>query len=129
MTPRRPSPKGPGTPRAAERSVDPGLAHFDAVEPKAPPRLTADRVREDAVARAGHRMHADEERGVDAGLEVVDVLRPLVVDHVLAVRVELVGDQRVERPAFACAVAVHDDDLGRARGPRPAHSRVELTGV
>ena len=77
----------------------------------------------------GHRVHADEERSVDAALEVVDVLGPLVLDDVLAVRVELLGKQRVERPPFAGAVAVHDDDLGRAGGLRAAHGRVDLAGV
>src|SRR5205085_6176048 len=36
-------------PAAAERCVDPGLADERAVEAEAPPRLSRDRVREDAV--------------------------------------------------------------------------------
>ena len=40
-----------------------------------------------------------------------------LLHDVLAVRVEQVRDERVERPAAAGAVAVHDDDLGRARRP------------
>ena len=84
---------------------------------------------EHAVARPGHRVHADEERGVDAAFEVLDVFGPLVLDDVLAVGVELLREQRVERPPFAGAVAVHDDDLGRARRLRAAHGRVDLAGV
>src|SRR5215218_2969178 len=116
-------------PLTAERGVDPGLANLDPVEPEPPPRGARDGVREDAVSRAGHRVHRDEQRRVDALLEVVDVLRPLVLDHELAGRVELLGDQRVERPPLARAVTVHDDDLGRAGSLRPADGRVDLAGV
>ena len=116
-------------PVPAERRVDPGLADLDAVEPQAPPRRAAHRVREHAVARACHRVHADEERSVDALLEVLDVLRPLVLDDVLAVGVELLGDQRVERPPLAGAVTVHHDDLRRPGSLRAAHGRVDLARV
>ena len=116
-------------PGSAERGVDPGLAHLDAVEPQPPPRRAADRVREHTVARAGHGVHADEERSVDAALEVLDVLRPFVLHDELAVRVELFGNQRVERPALTRAVTVHDDDLRRAGSLRAAHGRVDLAGV
>ena len=88
-----------------------------------------DRVRKDAVARPGHRVHADEQRRVDALFEVLDVLGPLVLHDELAVGIELLRDQRVERPALACAVAVHDDDLRRARRLRAADGRVDLAGV
>ena len=86
-------------------------------------------MREHAVACARHRVHADEERGVDARLEVLDVLRPLVLHDVLAVGIELLRDQGVEGPALAGAVAVHDDDLRGAAGLRTAHGGVDLTGV
>ena len=75
------------------------------------------------------RVHADEERRVDALLEELGVLGPLVLDDELAVGVELLGDQRVERVAAAGAVAVHRDDLGRAGRLRAAHGRVDLAGV
>jgi hypothetical protein len=44
---------------------------------------------------------SDEERGVDALLEELGVLGPLVLDDELAVGVELLRDQRVERVAAA----------------------------
>src|SRR5947209_14377474 len=75
-------------PGPAERCVDACLAYLGAVEAESPPRGGADRVREHAVAGAGHRMHSDEERRIDAAFEVFDVLRPLVLDDVLAIRVE-----------------------------------------
>ena len=84
---------------------------------------------EDAELCARARVHPDEERRVAALLEELRVLRPLVLHDPLAVGVELVRDQRVERPALACAVAVHDDDLRRAGGLRAAHARVDLLGV
>ena len=74
-------------------------------------------------------MHPDEERSVASLLEELGVLGPLVLDDVLAVRIELVGDERVEGPALARAVAVHDDDLGRSRGLRASHGRVDLPRV
>ena len=114
---------------AAERSVDAGLADERPVEAEAPPRLARDRVRENAVGGARHRMHADEERRVAARLEEAGVLGPLLLDDVLAARVEQVGDQRVEVVRAAGAVAVHDDDLGRAGRLRAAHGRVDLLGV
>ena len=43
--------------------------------------------------------------------------------------IELLRDQRVERPALARAVAVHDDDLGRAAGLGAANRGVDLAGV
>ena len=84
---------------------------------------------EDAVARPGHRVHADEERGIAALLEEAGVARPLLLDDELAGGVEVFGDQRVEAEALTCAVAVHDDDLGRAGGLRAAHGCVDLAGV
>jgi hypothetical protein len=43
--------------------------------------------------------------------EVPHVLRRRALDDVLADGVEILGDQRVERPALPGAVAVEDDDL------------------
>src|SRR5262249_16408685 len=54
---------------------------------------------------------------------------PLALDDELAALVELVGDQRVERPALARAVTVHDDDLGRAARERAPDGRVYLLRV
>ena len=68
----------------------------------------------DAVGRAGTGMHSHEQAGVAAFLQEARVLGPLLLGDVLAVRVDEVGDQGVERPAFAGAVMVHDDDLRRA---------------
>src|SRR5688572_19258071 len=42
---------------------------------------------------------------------------------------EIFGDQRVERPTLAGAVAVHDDDLRRARRLRSANRGVDLLRV
>ena len=84
---------------------------------------------EHALGGARARVHADEERRVDALLQKLGVLGPLVLDDELAVGVELLGDQRVERVAAARAVAVHSDDLGRSRRLRAAHGRVDLAGV
>src|SRR5262249_47680459 len=55
--------------------------------------------------------------------------RPLALDDVLAVGIELVRDQRVERPALPRAVTVHYHDLGRAGSLRAAHRRVDLVRV
>src|SRR4029079_19045677 len=57
------------------------------------------------------------------------VLRPVVLDHVLATRIELVRDQRVERPFLTSAVTVHHHDLLRASGFRTADGAVDLLGV
>ena len=51
-------------PLAAQRRVDPRLADEPPVEAQVLPRLAGNRVREDAVRRSRHRVHADEERGV-----------------------------------------------------------------
>ena len=74
-------------------------------------------------------MHSNEQGGVDAALEILDVLGPLILDDVLAVGVEFLRYQRVERPSLAGAVAVHHHYLGRAGGFRPADRGVYLTGV
>ena len=116
-------------PCSAERGVDPRLADERAVEPEVLPLLPGDGVVEHAVRRAVHRVHADEERGVAARLEERRVLGPLLLHDELAVGVEQVGHERVERPAAAGAVAIHDDDLGRPRRFRAAHGRVDLLGV
>jgi hypothetical protein len=84
---------------------------------------------EHAVGRARHRVHADQQRGVASLLEELGVLRPLLLHDEVAARVELVGNQRVEGPALAGAVAVHDDDLRRTARERPPHRRVDLLGV
>ena len=42
---------------------------------------------------------------------------------------QVLGDERVEVPVLAGAVAVDDDDLGGARGLGPAHGGVDLLGV
>ena len=55
--------------------------------------------------------------------------RPARLDDVLAGRVEQVGDERVEAPRLACAVAVHDDDLVGAGRLRAAHGGVDLLRV
>src|SRR6185437_7905418 len=57
------------------------------------------------------------------------VLGPLLLDDVLAGGVEQLVDERVEVPALARAVAVHDDDLGRPGGARAAHRGVDLLRV
>src|SRR4051812_19587234 len=116
-------------PGAAERGVDAGLADERVVEPEVLEVTARDGVVEHAFGRPGPRVHADEERGVDALLEELGVLRPLVLHHELAVGVEILGDQRVERVAAAGTVAVHRDDLGRAGGLGAAHGRVDLLGV
>src|SRR5581483_4427769 len=116
-------------PVAAHGGVDPGLADERPVEAEALPRLARDGVGEDAVGRAGHRVHADEEAGVAARLEEARVLRPLLLHDVLARRVEELRDERVEAPRPAGAVVVHDDDLRRAGRLRAAHRRVDLLGV
>ena len=113
----------------AERRVDPGLAHQRPVETEALPRLTRDRVGQDSVRRARHRVHANEERGVAAGFEKRRVLGPLLLDDVLAGGIEKLGEERVEVVRTAGAMAVHDDDLGRARGLGAAHGCVDLLGV
>src|SRR5205807_888631 len=100
-----------------------------AVELQLAPGLSGDGVGEHAVRRAGLRMHPDEERGVAALLEQLGVLGPVVLHDELAVRVELVGNEGVERPFLARAVTVHDHDVLRARGLRAAHGSVDLLGV
>ena len=113
----------------AQRGVDGRLADRGAVEAEVLPSLARDGVREHAVGRPGHRVHADEERRVAALLEELRVLGPRVLHDELAVRVEQVGQERVERVVAARAVAVHDDDLRRARRLRAADRRVDLLGV
>ena len=71
----------------------------------------------DAVSGTRPSVHADEERGIAAGLEELRVLRPLVLDDELAVGIEVLGHEGVERPPLPRAMAVHDDDLGRAERP------------
>src|SRR5919198_1276812 len=116
-------------PRSAKRGIDPRLADEHAVEAQVQPLLPRDGVVHDAVGRARARVHPDEERRVAALLEEERVLRPVLLDDELAGRVEEVRDQRVEGPALARAVAVHDDDLGRAGGLRAADGGVDLLGV
>jgi hypothetical protein len=86
-------------------------------------------VRHDAVGRARLRVHRDEERSVTALLEKLRVLRPVVLHHVLARGIELVGNKRVEGPLAARAMTVHDDDLLRPSGLRPTHRRVDLLRI
>ena len=74
-------------------------------------------------------MHRDEERCVAAALEEVRVLRPLLLHDELAVGVELLGNQRVERPVLPGAMAIHDDDLCCTRFLHTAHGSVDLFGV
>jgi hypothetical protein len=116
-------------PGAAQRGVDPGLPHLAPVEVEAVPLGAGHGVAHLAVARARHRVHADEERRVAAVLERTGVLRPLALDDELAAVVEQVGPQRVERLVAAGAVAVHHHDLGRTAGPRAADGGVDLLGV
>ncbi len=82
-----------------------------------------------AVGRPGARMHPDQQAGVAALLEQLGVARPGVMCDPVAVRVEQLGNQRVECPAATGAVAIHDDDLGGAGGLGAAHRRVDLLGV
>src|SRR5207247_4868139 len=116
-------------PGATERRVDARLADLRPVEPQVLPGLARDRVVEDAVGRARHRVHPDEERRVAAFLEEARVLRPLLLDDVLARGVELLGEQRVERVALAGCVAGPDDDLRRSGRLRTADRRIDLPGV
>src|SRR5919197_3625467 len=116
-------------PRAAERGVDPGLADEDAVEAQVPPPLPGDGVVHDPVGRARARVHPDEERRVAALLEERGVLRPLLLGDDLAGGIDQLRDERVEAPALAGAVVVHDDDLGRAGGLGAPHGCVDLLGV
>ena len=71
----------------------------------------------------------DEQRRVAPFLEEARVLRPVLLDDELAVGVQQIGHERVERPLLAGAVAVHDDDLGRAGRLRAADGGVDLLGV
>ena len=116
-------------PRAAERRVDPGLAHLGAVEPEPLVVAPRDGVVHVPVLRPRHRVHADEERGVTALLEQLGIARPLLLDDPLAVLVQKLRHERVERPAAAGAVAVHDDDLGRPACLRAADGGVDLLGI
>src|SRR6266540_3122353 len=116
-------------PLPAQRGVDPRLPDRRAVEFQLAPRLTGDRVRHHAVGRPRLRVHGHEQRRVAPLLEELGVLGPVVLDDVLAVRVELVRDQRVERPLLARAVAVHNDDLLGAGCLRAADGRIDLFGV
>ncbi len=116
-------------PLAAEGGVDPGFPDRCSVEPELAPGLAGDGVRHDAVRCSGLRVHADEQRGVAALLEQLCVFRPVVLDDVLAGRVELVRDQGIEGPLAARAVTVHDHDLGRAGGLRASNGGVDLLGV
>ena len=67
----------------------PGLADERVVEPQVLVVAAGDRVAHHAVARAGARVHPDEERGVAALLQELRVLGPLVLDDELAGGVEL----------------------------------------
>src|SRR5436190_16221230 len=116
-------------PGATERRVDPGLADERAVEPEVLEVRAGDGVVHHAVRGPRPRVHADEQRRVDAPLQELGVLGPFVLDDELAVRVEVLGDQRVERVAVAGAVAVHHHDLGSAPGLGAPHGGVDLLGV
>src|SRR6266576_6999196 len=95
-------------PLTAQRRVDACLANGGAVELQLAPRLTGHGMREYAVGCAGLRVHPDEERGIATLLEQLGVLGPVVLHDELAVWIELVRNQGVERPLYAGAVAVHD---------------------
>ena len=101
-------------PGPAQRRVDAGLADRGAVEAQVAPARARDGVVHAAVARTGPGVHAHQQRRVAALLERLGVLRPEALDDELDPLVEVLGQQGVERPAAAGAVAVHDDDLGRA---------------
>src|SRR5262249_10807652 len=116
-------------PVTADRGVDPRLADERAVEAEVLPRLARHGVREDALGRTRHRVHADEEAGVTAGLEEARVLRPFLLNDELAGGIEKAREQRVEAVRTSGPVVVHDDDLGRAGSLRAAHRRVDLLGV
>ncbi len=95
---RRPSPGAPGSPSVPHRAA------LMPVSPTSVPlkRRLRQPVPETvwfmhAVGGAGHGVHAHEQGGVAALLQEPGVLGPLVLDDELAVGVELVGDQRVER--------------------------------
>src|SRR4029079_16259580 len=113
----------------AERCVNARLADPRSVEPEILPVATRNGVVEDAVGCAGHGVHADKKCGVAAGLEERRVARPLLLDDVLAVWIEILGDERVPAVALACSVAVHDDDLGRSACLRATDGGVDLLGV
>src|SRR5204862_6333063 len=76
------------TPVAAEGRVDAGLANERAVEAQVLPRLAGDRVRENAVRRSGHGVHADEQRRVAPVLEELGVAGPPALHDELAAGVE-----------------------------------------
>src|SRR5262249_45266223 len=65
-------------PVATERGVAPRLAARPPFNLQSPPRLPGDGVRHHAVGRPDLRVHADEERRVDALLEELGVLGPVV---------------------------------------------------
>src|SRR6266540_6645959 len=88
-----------------------------------------DGVVEDAGCRPRAGVHADEERSVAPFLEEARVARPLVLHDELAGRIELVRDERIERPALARAVAVHHHDLGRAGRLGAPNSGVDLLRI
>ena len=109
--------------------MDARLADERPVEAEVEVVTPGDGVVHPAPAGTGHGVHPDEERRVAALLEELGVLGPVLLDDVLAVRVEEIRDERVERPLLAGAVAVHDDDLRRSRGLRAADGGVDLLGV
>src|SRR5205085_6197398 len=102
-------------PGAAQRGVDRGLADLGAVEPQALIVAAGDRVVHVAELLAGAGVHPDEQRGVAALLEERRVARPLLLYDPLAVGMQVLCDQRVERPVAAGAMAVHEEDLVGAR--------------
>src|SRR6186713_2240808 len=85
-------------PRSAQSRIDAGLADERVVEPEVLVVAAGDRVVHDAVSRARASVHADEERGIAASLQELRVLRPLVLGDELAVGIEILGDEGVERP-------------------------------
>jgi hypothetical protein len=109
--------------------VDPRLADERAVEAQAVVVGPGDRVVHDAATGARHRVHPDEERGVATLLEERRVLGPVLLHDELALGVEQVRDERVERPLLAGAVAVHHDDLRRTGSLGATDGRVDLLGV
>src|SRR5918996_463748 len=116
-------------PRATQGRVDARLADRYFVEAEIVVLAPRDRVAHDAARRPRLGVHGDEERRVAALLQHLGVLRPLVLHDPLAVVVEELRDERVERPALARPVAVHDDDLAGARRLRASYCGVDLLGV
>jgi hypothetical protein len=117
------------SPGSAEGGVDPGLADLIVVEPEVLELAARDGMAHPAELVSRPRVHTDQQRRVAAFLEEGCVFRPLALHDPFAVGVELFRNQRVERPAFAGTVTVHDDDLRGTGGLRAAYGGIDLFRV